>query len=288
MTTISIMNFRQVGKKIRTIGNVKKITKAMQMVAAVKMKKAQTVALQGQPYRDVLQKMIGNVIDQGTSKFIKQDGQDYTGKTLYILISSNKGLCGSFNFNVIKLALREIDFNNSSFITLGKKGSTLVSKMGGAVQADFSDNVPFIDNVSAIFTMISQSFLSGEYSKIAVVYNKFISTFKIVPSIEPILPISKEELIALQKKGDQYIIEPDKASIVESLLNDYLKEKITGAILDSEASEHSSRMMAMKNATDNAGDIIFNLTLLKNKLRQASITNELLDITTAKISTEDH
>lgn len=278
------MNFRQVGKKIRTIGNVKKITKALQMVSSVKMRKAQVSATQGQPYRALLQKMISRVADQQVSKFVKQDGISYPEKTLYILLSSNKGLCGSFNFNVVKLAVKEVEFKNADFITLGKKGATMLSKVGGTIKADFSANEPFVDNVSAIFSIVSEGFLNGEYGKVAIIYNKFISTFKIVSTIETLLPISKDELNVEEKDAhiDDYVIEPDKETIVLHLLDDYLKEKVTGTILDSIASEHSSRMMAMKNATDSASDIILGLTLLKNKLRQASITSELLDITTAK------
>lgn len=282
------MNFRQVGKKIKTIGNVKKITKAMQMVSAVKMKKAQIAATEGQPYREVLQDMIARVIENSQSRYTESKKNNTKDKTLYIFISSNKALCGSFNFNLLKLAVNTITFAQSTFITMGRKGSTMIAKMGGTISADFSENLPFIDNTSAIFTIVEQGFLNGEYTKIALVYNKFISTLHIEPTIEQLLPISKEELLALKTSGRDYVIEPDKSAIIESLLNDYIKEKINGAVLNSEASEHSSRMIAMKNATDNAQEIIFNLTLLKNKLRQSSITNELLDITTAQSTTEEN
>jgi F-type H+-transporting ATPase subunit gamma len=281
------MNFRQVGKKISAIGNVKKITKAMQMVSAVKMKKAQALALEGNPYRQVLQEMISRVIENTQSRYVETiDKKD--GKTLYIFISTNKALCGSCNFNLIKLAASSIDFNKSSFITVGRKGATMVSKLGGTITADFSENLPFIDNTSDIFSLVSQGFLAGEYSKIAIVYNKFISTLHIEPTIDQLLPISKQELTSMKTQERDYVIEPDASVIIDSLLNDYIKEKIIGAILNSEASEHSSRMIAMKNATDNAQEIMFNLTLLKNKLRQSSITNELLDITTAQSTTEEN
>jgi F-type H+-transporting ATPase subunit gamma len=274
-------------KKISAIGNVKKITKAMQMVSAVKMKKAQALALEGSPYRQVLQEMISRVIENTQSRYVETiDKKD--GKTLYIFISTNKALCGSCNFNLIKLAASSIDFNKSSFITVGRKGATMVSKLGGTITADFSENLPFIDNTSDIFSLVSQGFLAGEYSKIAIVYNKFISTLHIEPTIDQLLPISKQELTSMKTQERDYVIEPDASVIIDSLLNDYIKEKIIGAILNSEASEHSSRMIAMKNATDNAQEIMFNLTLLKNKLRQSSITNELLDITTAQSTTEEN
>lgn len=282
------MNFRQVGKKIKTIGNVKKITQAMQMISAIKMKKAQTAATEGQPYREVLQDMISRLIENSQSNYIESQKKVMNENTLYIFISSNKALCGSFNFNLLKLAVNTIDFKKSTFLTLGRKGAAMIAKTGGAITADFSESLPFIDNTTAIFNVVSQGFLNGEYSKIFLVYNKFISTLRIEAKIEQLLPISKRELLALKSKAHDYVIEPDKSVVIENLLNDYIKEKIIGAILNSDASEHSSRMIAMKNATDNAAEIIFNLTLLKNKLRQSSITNELLDITTAQSTTEEN
>ncbi len=281
------MNFRQVGKKIKTIGNVKKITKAMQMVAAVKMRKAQMAAVAGQPYREILTNVISRVIEKSSSEFLDTNREDIEGQNLYIIISSNKGLCGSFNLNLLKQIVNEVDFKHSHFLTVGKKGAVLASKLGGTMVADFSENTPFIDNVSALFTLITEGYLGRKYNKIYLAYNHFVSTLKIFPVIEQLLPLSLEEILKLKQGNDSYLIEPNDDTIIESLLQDYIKEKISGSILESEAAFYSSQMMAMKNATDNAGEIIFNLNLLKNKLRQASITNELLDITTAKISAEN-
>lgn len=277
------MNFRQVRKKIKAIGNVKQITKAMQMVASVKMKKSQDEAIHGRSYREILDKVSTRVLSLAGENMEKSETKKElkSTKNLYIFISSNKGLCGSFNFNLFKKALKEIDFKNADFITLGKKGTEFLLKMGGTVIADFSAQLPFIDHVSAVFALFSQKYSEGEYGNVYIAYNKFISTLAQEPTIEKMLPIEKTDPEKVEVAAVDYLIEPSAEEVLQSLFEEVLKDKIRGAILDSEASEHSARMMAMKNATDSAGDIIYSLTLLRNKLRQTSITNELLDIVTA-------
>jgi len=286
------MNFRQVRKKIRTIQNVRKITRAMQMVAAVKMKKAQKVAYEGRPYQEKLQEIINRVlpsINPQLSPLLRKSEPQPQGKNLYIFISSNKGLCGGFNFNLFKLALKEIQFEKDEFIVLGKKAVDFILKMRGKIIADFSQQTPFADNVSAIFSLAVEGFLKGQYNTVYLFYNQFISTFRSEPRKNQLLPISRPQDLMTKinvKVLREYLIEPSPQEIIEPLLEDFLKEKIKNAILNSEAAEHSARMLAMKNATDNAADIIYNLTLLKNKLRQDGITNELLDIISAKQAVE--
>ncbi len=155
--------------------------------------------------------------------------------------------------------LKQVDFKMSQFVTLGKKGATLTAKMGGETTADFSEQVPFMNNVSAIFKLMLEGYKNQNYNKIFLVYNHFVSTFKIIPTITQLLPISFEEISKEKKSTETYLIEPLGDEIINNLLQDYIKEKITGAILESEAAFYSSQMMAMKNATDNAGDIITNL-----------------------------
>lgn len=293
MTTI--MNFRQVRKKIKTIGNVKQITKAMQMVSSVKMKKAQDQAVEGRLYRETLDDIMNKVIgktDVSETGFMKVDTEKAT-KSLYVVITSNKGLCGSFNFNVFKLMLKTVDFKTDDFITIGKKGADFLVKMRGNILADFSATVPFMQSVSPVFSLIKEKYNTGEYKAVYVVYNQFISTLKQQPMATQMLPLeNKKETAPIEEKKEEkkiaahYVIEPSVSEVFESLLLDFLQDKLRGAILDSEAAEHSARMMAMKNATDSAGELVYSLTLLRNKLRQASITNELLEITTATISSE--
>lgn len=282
------MNIRQVRKKIKSINNVKKITKAMQLVSAIKMKKAQQKAVEGKPYREHLARIISKLIINFESNFslLMTSQEDAALKDLVIFVSSNKGLCGSFNFNLFRFITSEIDFQSSDFITIGTKGALLVSKMAGNILADFSTGSRS-ENVSAVFQTALTSFLAGKYKKVILIYNKFISTLNSQPIKKIILPINVETIIKefLTIKGE-YIVEPSPAKIVDSVLRSLIEEEIRGAISESEAAEHSARMIAMKNATENAEDVVYNLTLLRNKLRQEKITYELLDMITAKESVE--
>ncbi|MEM4736621.1 MAG: ATP synthase F1 subunit gamma [Nitrososphaeria archaeon] len=283
------MNLRQVRKKIKTIVNVRKITKAMERVAAVKMKKSQKIALEGKPYQEALTAVIDRIIDPHfplTSPFFKRDQPEKKQQDLYIFISSNKGLCGAFNFNLFKLAMKEIDFSKSSFIVLGKKGGLFLSKLGAKIIADFSEQLPFEENVSPIFSLIEQQFFNGWCNQVFLFYNKFISSFRTQPVKELLLPLTGWKEKRKQETKGSYLIEPSPKKVLNHLIVDYLQYRIRRAILDSEASEHSARMLAMKNASDNADEIVYNLTLLRNKLRQQIITYELLDMVTAKEATE--
>lgn len=291
------MNFRQVRKKIKTIGNVKQITKAMQMVSSVKMKKAQNQAIEGRVYRDFLDSIMKKIMaktdidDAAIMSLINVP--ESAKKDLCIVISSNKGLCGSFNAHLFKKIVTVVNADECDVVSVGKKGADFFTRFGMHIAADFSGSHSALHDVSAIFSFARDSFISGTYRTVYLAYNRFVSTMQQVPTVVTLFPIKPEEVKAADTASDQksseqsYLIEPSPAEVFESLFFDYIEGKIRQAILDSEASEHSSRMMAMKKATDSAADIIFNLTLLRNKLRQTSITNELLDITTAKISTDN-
>ncbi len=281
------MNLRQVRQKIKSISNVKKITRAMQMVAAVKMRKAQSRAKEGEEYRQNLRRVIGKlsqVIDKSSSPLFKEQ----QGKELILLVSANKGLCGAFNSNLFRYLYHNFEIKNYDFVCIGKKGVLAVHSLGGNIVADFSARNP-ITVVSAVFNFVLERFLSGENGKIHLVYNKFISTFKYEPVSEIILPVSevlKEEEIEKISFPREYIIEPSPKLFLENLLRAYVEDRIRAAILSSEAGEYSARMLAMKNATENAGELIYHLTLVRNKLRQEKITYELLDMVTAKESVE--
>ena len=285
------MNLRLIKKKIKSIINVKKITKAMQLVSAVKMKKSQQLATEGLVYRQILEDIIYRVIPLvSNSLFPWQKGlENSKDQKLIIVISTNKGLCGAFNFNLFKFLIKNYDFNNQVFITVGKKAGLFISKMRGGIIASFN-TTPFVDSVSAIFETALNQFFQGEVDEIQLVYNHFVSTFKQETIAKVLLPISLEKLNIDQKKEnllvEEYLIEPSPKEIIDSLIKNYLEEMIRGAILESEAGEHSARMLAMKNATDNAEQVIYNLTLLRNKIRQEKITYELLDMITAKESME--
>lgn len=281
------MNIRSVKGKIKSFGNVKKITNAMQMVSAVKMKKAQQAATEAAPYQAFLERAItrmsGNLDRQHSPLLsIKARG---TTKKLIILITSNKGLCGSFNFNVMRFLLQTNKNETLDFVTVGKKGSVMAASLRKNVLADFSSGAP-LTAVSAVFDYVLAEYMKGSYAAVSVVYNRFISASRSETVEEVMLPFTMTANKEAKQSGE-YILEPDPAVLIEALLKNFIEEKIRFAIMQSEAGEHSARMIAMKNATDNAGELIGSLTRLSNKLRQGKITNELLDMITAKESVEN-
>jgi len=256
----------------------------MQMVSAVKMKKAQVVALEGQYYRDALTKIFnklsGSIGDDYSPLLKKNEGE----KKLVIVVSSNKGLCGGFNYSLFRLITKKIDIKKADYLTVGQKAVEFINMNDGNIIADFSSRKP-IDNVSAIFHFVVSKFLNDDYQEVYLAYNKFISPLKNGPVFNLLFPLKadlKAETISL--KTQEYLVEPNPKEVVSDLLNSYLEEKVREAIISSEAGEHSARMMAMKTATDNANELSYDLTLTRNRLRQEKITFELLDMITAKES----
>lgn len=265
----------------------------MQLVSAIKMKKAQQVAIDGRPYQTEIEKIIRAVspkVDPSLSPLIAFPEDKVERKNLAIVVASNKGLCGSFNFNLLRFIVKNTDFKNTDFIIVGKKAN-LLSKFSAHIMADYSSNIP-LNNVSALFEFALNKYLDKTYKKIDLYHNQFVSTIQSVPVVTTLLPInfsqktgSSEEV---KVKESEYLIEPSPKKIVDSLLRSFVEEKLRFALIQSEAGEHSLRMMAMKNATDNATDVIYNLTMVRNKIRQEKITSELLDMVTAKESVESN
>lgn len=287
------MNLREVRKKIKSYNNLKKITKAMQMVSSVKMKKAQKAALEGRPYREALERMIERVASSGDikqSKFVTPH-KHAKDKELVVYITANKGLSGSFLTSLNRYVLKKVDYDKTDFVAVGSRGARFLGVTKGNMIADFTTLHPIVE-VSAMFSILHDEFLKGTYNKVFVIYNKFINTLKFETTKEQVLPVEVHEFAKKEPKATgaplegSYEIEPSSDELVNALLVSYVEEKIRGAILNSEAAEHSSRMIAMKNATENATDLIYNLVLEGNKLRQQTITNELLDMITAKESVE--
>ncbi len=179
------------------------------------------------------------------------------------------------------------------YVTIGKKGTMFLGRLGAHVLADYSEG-SVLANISAVFDLAVDRFIKGEYREVAIVYNKFLSTSRYDTRFDVLLPLSMSSLESDPTEGkksrehfEDYIIEPDPKKIIDPLLRSFVESQIRSAILSSEAVEHSARMIAMKNATDNATDVIYNLQLLGNKLRQGKITSELLDMITAKESVEN-
>jgi F-type H+-transporting ATPase subunit gamma len=291
-------NTKLIKKRIKSTQNISQITKAMQMVAASRMKKSQELALAGKPYAEKILEVVQSLAKKTDPKlhpFLRR--QEKIKTYLLVLITTNKGLCGNLNTNLLRLvnnfiaekSLKKISFD---FVTLGQKGQNFILKTGGEYLADFSQLTPFTQAVAPINQIISRGYLQKKYSRVYLAFNDFINALKQEPAIKRILPITlpeKEKLpVTIKEKIEEKEIlhEPSPKKILDSLLPFYIELQIRRAILEAEASEHSARMMAMKNATENALALMEGLTLEFNKARQQAITLEIADIITAKVSLE--
>jgi F-type H+-transporting ATPase subunit gamma len=286
---------RDIRRRIKSVKNTAQITKAMQMVASSKMRKAQLAALAGRPYATLMNDVLAAVTD-GAGDFThplmeKRDGR----KRAVILISTDKGLCGALNSNLLREAAK-FDKDTAVFICAGKKGAQFIHRTKRSLAAEFSykDNPQFAE-ARAISKFAQDMFLNGEVDGVEVLYTNFINTLSQRPEVRPLLPIRKIQAFdadlageskgsGLKKSEIEYLFEPNAGDVLGNLLPHYVNFQVYQFLLEAKASEHSSRMVAMKNATDNAKQLIKDLTLEYNKLRQANITKELLEITTAQMA----
>lgn len=265
------------------------------MVSAVKMRKAQLLEHESRPYREALTQLISHIskkLDDQSVDLLQIDTTE-AKKELVILVTANKGLAGAFNMNIFRYVFKHnFSFENTDFIVVGTKGEQFLGRIRNTSMLACYSNNSVIAEASAIFDHVLREYRTGNYKKVSIIYNKFISTLKSEVSEEVLLPFSAVEVFgdntdqAATHLQQEYKIEPSAEEILEQLILSFIENKIRGALISSEAVEHSARMMAMKSATDNASDIIYNLTLLSNKLRQEKITNELLDMITAKESVD--
>lgn len=275
-------NIRLIKRRIRVAKNISQVTKAMQMVAASKMKKAQERAVSGKPYAQKILELVGELtkdkeIDPVAYPLLKKN---LAKKNLAVLISTNKGLCGGLNSNLFRSLNNFLsEKQETDFITFGEKGRSLITRLGRNLIADFSSSL-FLNNVGALLNLIVDGYVRGDYAEVYLVYNNFMSILNHEPVKKLILPIGM--IVSEEPKPKDFLIEPDVKSLLNQLLPHYLEVQIRKAILEAEASEHSARMMAMKSATDNAVSLMGDLTLEYNKARQQIITYELADITTAR------
>ena len=276
-------NLKEIRNRIASVSSTMQITSAMKMVSAAKLKKAQDAITAMRPYANTLTELIQNL-----SGALETDSQNpYTQqreikKTLLIAITSNRGLCGAFNANIVKKTrqLLEVDLAGKevSLITIGKKGSEILEKTG-KVQASHDnifDDLSY-ENVGEIAQTIMDQFANLEYDEVILVYNRFKNAATQIVEVEPYLPIVAETDSSNTTSSD-YIFEPNKVEIVNELLPKSLKMQLFKALRDSFASEHGARMTAMHKATDNATELRDQLKLTYNKARQAAITNEILEI----------
>ncbi|MFC6877347.1 ATP synthase F1 subunit gamma [Flavobacterium myungsuense] len=275
-------NLKEIRNRITSVSSTMQITSAMKMVSAAKLKKAQDAITAMRPYAEKLTELLQNL-----SETLDSDvGGDFTTqreikKVLVVAITSNRGLCGAFNSNVIKEVKNRAAFyagKQVDVFAIGKKGNDILTKTLKVVdnQSAVFDDLTF-DNVSKIAELLTQKFVSGEYDKIELVYNQFKNAATQIIQTEQFLPLAPIVSDKVASTGD-YIFEPSKEEILLTLIPKSLRTQLYKGIRDSFASEHGARMTAMHKATDNATELRDQLKLTYNKARQASITNEILEI----------
>jgi len=275
-------NLKEIRNRITSVSSTMQITAAMKMVSAAKLKKAQDAITAMRPYAKKLTELLQNLSatldgDIG-GEFTKQRE---VKKVLVVAITSNRGLCGAFNANVIKEVKNRADYYTGKQVdvfAIGKKGNDILTKTLSVVdnQSQVFDHLTF-ENVTVIAETLTQKFVSGEYDKIELVYNQFKNAATQIVQVEQFLPLAAIKSDKKVSTGD-YIFEPSKEEIVLTLIPKSLKTQLYKGVRDSFASEHGARMTAMHKATDNATELRDQLKLTYNKARQAAITNEILEI----------
>lgn len=275
---------REIKKRIKSITNTQKVTHAMELVSAAKMRKAQSAALSARPYADSLHQILSSVSPK-TKDVIGHPltSQSENTRQLLIVISSDRGLAGGLNLNVFREILRT-DIKDAKYITVGKKARDFAAKTGGDLIASYaSEELPYFEIARILAKGAQEMFIGKEVGKVSLIYPYFESTIRQPPKWVQVLPIaSMEEIYQEAKTVTDFLFEPSADQIIDLVLKHHILTKIYQALVEAKAAEHSARMVAMKNATDAAGDLVDDLTLAYNQARQETITKELLDIITAQ------
>jgi ATP synthase, F1 gamma subunit len=275
---------RDIRRRINAAKNIKQITRAMQFVAASKLRRAQDSTLAARPYSEKIDEVLADVASVLGGEDHPLLAEPAGSKRLIVLITTDRGLAGPLNTNTIRFVAREITEHagDLAVVSVGRKGRDAMRRARVPIEAHFAgfgDRPTFAD-VLPLARLITQDFLSGDYGRIDLVYSRFISTLAQRPVMVQLLPIQPSPDADAGIPGRQFIFEPSPAAVLEQLLPRYVATRLFHAVLEGKASEESSRMVAMKNATENAGELIDDLTLVYNKVRQSNITREMIEIAT--------
>lgn len=278
---------REIRRRIGSVRNIKQITRAMQFVAASKLKRAQDATLQARPYQEKLDEVLADVAsvlsDEEHPLLARSEG----GTRLIILFTTDRGLAGSLNTNTVRFAARVIteSVGELRVVTVGRKGNLAMRRAGVPVAAAFEGfgDRPTFSDVLPLARLVTDDYLAGSYTRVDLVHPTFVSTLVQRPTIAALLPIDPAEDTE-GIPGNQFIFEPGAASVLQQLLPRYVATRLFQAVLELTASEWSAKMVAMRSATDNAQELIEDLTLTYNKVRQANITREMIEIATGASS----
>jgi len=286
---------RDIRRRIKSVQNTKQITKAMQMVAASKMCRAQQTALAARPYAAMMNEVLGNVtFHAGDFTHPLMEKREVKTRAI-IVISTDKGLCGALNSNLLREAAK-FERGATIYVTAGRKAAQFVARTKRKLGAEFTyKDVPLFGEARAISKFARDIFLRGEADRVDILFTNFISTLAQKPELRPFLPVGEIKAVSvgiphpveeetLMHGTTEFLFEPNAEQVLGALLPHSLNFQVYQILLEAKASEQSSRMVAMKNATDNATQLIKDLTLEYNKMRQASITKELLEIASAAMA----
>jgi F-type H+-transporting ATPase subunit gamma len=275
---------REIRRRIGSAKNIKQITRAMQFVAASKLRRAQESTLAARPYRETLDEVIADlaaVLSKTDHPLLADRDLGGEHNRLIVIITSDRGLAGALNTNTIRFAAREITEHpgDLKMATVGRKGRDAMRRARVPIAAHFEGfgDRPTFSDVLPLARLVTDDFVAGTYDRVDVIYSRFVSTLVQRPVIERLLPVEPSE-DTHGIPGNQFLFEPSPATFLRSLLPRYVATRLYQAVLESKASEESSRMVAMKNATENAQELIEDLTLSYNKVRQANITREMVEI----------
>jgi len=275
---------KEIKSKIGSVKNTQKITSAMEMVAASKMRRAQDSMAASRPYAENMRNVIGHIALGNLEYRHPYMEERETKRVGYIVVSTDRGLCGGLNINLFKQVLADAGKKQSEgaeveFAVVGSKATAFFNNMGAKVVSQISglgDNPSLTDLVGSVKVMLD-AYDNGEIDRLFIVYNKFVNTMTQQPTIDQLLPLPKSDDDAIKHRWD-YLYEPDAQVLLEQLLVRYTESQVYQGVVENLACEQAARMVAMKAATDNAGDLIDDLQLVYNKARQASITQELGEI----------
>ncbi|MGI8703537.1 MAG: ATP synthase F1 subunit gamma [Candidatus Limnocylindrales bacterium] len=277
---------REIRRRIGSVKNIKQITRAMQFVAASKLKRAQDATLQTRPYTEALDEVLADLAAVLGAEEHPLLARREGGTRALVVITTDRGLAGSLNTNLIRFAARQITEHQGDLtvITVGRKGTGAMRRSRVPIEATFEGfgDRPAFSEVTALSRLLTDDYLSGKLNQIDIVFPRFISTLAQRPEIRRLLPVPPTETaeVAGHIPGSQFIFEPDAGEVLRQLLPRYVATRVYQAVLEATASEQSARMVAMKNATENAQELIEDLTLSYNKVRQANITREMIEIAT--------
>lgn len=293
-------NTRDIRRRIKSVKNTAQITKAMQLVAAAKMKKAQDQAIAGRRYAEVMNRVLVDLTANCDDDAHPLLSANENGHELMVVMSTDKGLCGGLNTNLMRRVTDEAT-DEAAYVTIGNKGRGVLARGKKELIADFhiGDPVAFTE-VKQLSKFVTDKFASGEANTVRVAFANFVNTMTQEPHISTLLPVAPSQMVTKRKfekrkegvpetaaeamKPGGYLFEPSAAGVLDAMIPHYINYQLYQMVLEARASEHSARMVAMKSATDNAEGMIKDLTLEYNKVRQAAITSELLEITTAQMA----